>query len=53
MNRLVLLLVILYFTFSISGKAQFPCLDPTLSDDQRIDDLISRLTLAEKTSLML
>jgi beta-glucosidase len=34
------------------AQADYPFRDPKLSDDQRIGDLLSRLTLAEKVNLM-
>jgi beta-glucosidase len=34
------------------AQADYPFRDPKLSDDQRIDDLLGRLTLAEKVNLM-
>ena len=35
-----------------SAQADYPFRDPKLSDDQRIADLLNRLTLAEKVELM-
>src|SRR5580658_4554840 len=34
-----------------SAQADYPFRDPKLSDDQRIADLLSRVTLAEKVDL--
>jgi beta-glucosidase len=50
-------LQILTFTFlflaSASASAQAPYLDPNLSPERRADDLLTRLTLKEKVSLMM
>ena len=48
------LLVLCLLLISSPGKSQdYPFRDPSLSPDERAGDLIRRLTLAEKTSLML
>ena len=45
---------LLIFTIALSLSAQkYPFQDTSLSPEQRADDLISRLTLAEKTGLTL
>ena len=51
---LLLLILALGFGGAIGAYAQadYPFRDPKLSDDQRIADLLGRLTLAEKVDLM-
>ncbi len=49
-KRFFLLLLIV---ISINVKAQLPYQDPNLTSEERAKDLISRLTLEEKASLML
>ncbi len=47
------LLIIICFLFSLSLRAQtLPYQDPNLSSEERAKDLISRLTLEEKATLM-
>jgi len=50
-NRFFSIMVFLFF--SVPGFTQLPYQNPALPDDKRIDDLISRLSISEKSSLML
>lgn len=49
---LVVLLLLGFGSFKMSAQADYPFRDPKLSDDQRITDLLGRLTLDEKVKLM-
>lgn len=49
---LVVLLFLGFGAFKLSAQADFPFRDTRLSDDQRIADLLGRLTLDEKVNLM-
>lgn len=49
----IIIALILVFTVSLFSQDGFPFRDTSLSIDERIDDLISRLVLEEKASLML
>lgn len=54
MKNLILLVSIAIAGFhSFSQQYSFPFQDPSFNTDQRIDDLISRLTMQEKVSLLL
>ena len=46
------LLVITFMALKASAQADYPFRDPKLSDDERIADLLKRLTLDEKVELM-
>lgn len=49
----VLMAVVAMLTFASPAFSQQPYLNPSLSPEQRADDLLSRLTLEEKASLMM
>jgi beta-glucosidase len=53
LNYFLTLFIILISFPSKSQNALFPFLDPEISIDARIDDLISRMTIEEKTSQLL
>ena len=48
-----LLLAALFVTCNVMAQGQYPFRNPELSIDQRVDDLVSRLTLEEKVKQML
>ena len=48
----ILLLATMLSAFNLSAKAQFPYQNPNLSFEERAKDLVSRLSLEEKGSLM-
>ena len=53
MKKIVVVLCLFAVNFfSIAQKYKYPFKDPCLSMNERIDDLISRLTIEEKTVLM-
>ncbi|MBS2099670.1 xylan 1,4-beta-xylosidase [Carboxylicivirga linearis] len=52
MNNIRRILVAAMVFSALSVKAQFPYQNPNLSSEERAKDLISRLTLEEKASLM-
>jgi beta-glucosidase len=57
MNHLLLLqkkllLKLVFYTFSLISWGQYPYQNPDLSSEERAKDLISRLTLEEKSALM-
>ena len=45
--------LLLFIVISINAKAQLPYQNPNLTSAERAKDLIGRLTLEEKASLML
>ncbi|HBC79208.1 MAG TPA: glycosyl hydrolase [Bacteroidales bacterium] len=51
MKKFLLIGLGLYLVFSLSGQ-EYPFQNPELSSEERARDLISRLTLSEKASLM-
>jgi beta-glucosidase len=51
MKKLIVLLVIFHSAINLSGQ-QYPFKNPALSSEDRVKDLISRLTLEEKVALM-
>jgi beta-glucosidase len=51
-SLLIFLLVIALMALKASVQADYPFRDPKLSDDERIADLLKRLTLDEKVELM-
>lgn len=48
-----LLVAALFVTCNVMAQGQYPFRNPELSIDQRVDDLVSRLTLEEKVKQML
>ncbi|WP_270410684.1 glycoside hydrolase family 3 C-terminal domain-containing protein [Bacteroides eggerthii] len=46
-------IVALFVTCNVMAQGQYPFRNPELSIDQRVDDLVSRLTLEEKVKQML
>ncbi len=52
MKSKILLLATMLSAFNLSAKAQFPYQNPNLSFEERAKDLVSRLSLEEKGSLM-
>ena len=53
MRKAILLFLLGFFVYSDKPCCKYPFLNPELPLERRIDDLISRLTLREKASLML
>lgn len=51
MKRLLVFSTVLFFTISLTGQ-EYPFKNPALSSEDRVKDLISRLTLEEKVILM-
>jgi beta-glucosidase len=51
--RTVFVAIVLFCTFSISAQKQYPFQNTSLRFEQRVDDLVSRLTLEEKVAQML
>jgi beta-glucosidase len=53
-RRSLLLFIFVFVSISLNASAQadYPFRNPTLSDDERIADLLKRLTLQEKVELM-
>jgi beta-glucosidase len=51
MKRNLVLIVCIFYAIGLSGQ-QFPFQNPDLSSEERAKDLISRLTISEKATLM-
>lgn len=52
-RKLFLLALPFMAVLTVKGQQKFPYQNPQLSVDQRVDDLLGRLTLEEKTQLMM
>ncbi len=52
MKKIGLLFLVLISFIGIKGQREFPFQNPTLSVEERVDDLLSRMTLEEKVSQM-
>ena len=52
LTRALVAVMVGWMTYQAFGQADYPFRNPKLSDDERITDLLSRLTLQEKIDLM-
>lgn len=51
--KTILIVLLFAFTQNATGQIQYPFMDTNLTFEQRIDDLIARLTLEEKVAQMM
>ena len=53
MNRFIIVLILIFQCGICIGQESMPYLNPTLSFDERVDDLVERMTLKEKVGQMM
>ena len=51
--NITIILLIAIFTFKLEAQADYPFRNPSLSLEERVDDLLKRLTIEEKISLLI